>query len=141
MFLVFGPLILLLAVHMWQASNVFGSRGPRKMKVHVGRVFPDGTRARFQPMNDRESILACYNRNETANIVTMVNKPPKWNDSVGAYVLNFNGRVTMASVKNFQLVTPEDRTSAWPWRFALSSRVLSPTGAFPHCPCPALLVW
>lgn len=27
---------------------------------------------------------------------------------VGAYVLNFNGRVTMASVKNFQLVTPED---------------------------------
>ena len=27
---------------------------------------------------------------------------------VGAYVLNFNGRVTMASVKNFQLVSPND---------------------------------
>jgi Tub family len=27
---------------------------------------------------------------------------------VGAYVLNFNGRVTMASVKNFQLVSPDD---------------------------------
>lgn len=39
----------------------------------------------------------------------MVNKPPKWNDAVGAYVLNFNGRVTMASVKNFQLVNPEDQ--------------------------------
>jgi tubby and related proteins len=30
---------------------------------------------------------------------------------VAAYVLNFNGRVTMASVKNFQLVTPEDQDS------------------------------
>lgn len=27
---------------------------------------------------------------------------------VGAFVLNFNGRVTMASVKNFQLVSPDD---------------------------------
>ena len=26
----------------------------------------------------------------------------------GAYVLNFNGRVTCASVKNFQLVLPDD---------------------------------
>jgi tubby-related protein 1 len=30
---------------------------------------------------------------------------------VGAYVLNFSGRVTMASVKNFQLVTPEAHDS------------------------------
>ena len=32
-----------------------------------------------------------------------------WNEQGGAYVLNFNGRVTMASVKNFQLVPPEDQ--------------------------------
>jgi hypothetical protein len=31
---------------------------------------------------------------------------------VGAFVLNFNGRVTMASVKNFQLVNTEDSMSA-----------------------------
>ena len=37
-----------------------------------------------------------------------INKPPKWNDQVGAYVLNFSGRVTQASVKNFQLVSPDD---------------------------------
>ncbi len=29
---------------------------------------------------------------------------------VGAFVLNFNGRVTMASVKNFQLVDSSDPT-------------------------------
>ncbi|RYY81459.1 hypothetical protein EON63_15360 [archaeon] len=30
---------------------------------------------------------------------------------MGAYVLNFNGRVTMASVKNFQLVDPEEQNA------------------------------
>ena len=30
---------------------------------------------------------------------------------VGAYVLNFNGRVTMASVKNFQLVDPDEQNA------------------------------
>jgi hypothetical protein len=35
------------------------------------------------------------------------NKPPKWNEQMQAYCLNFNGRVTHASVKNFQLVHEE----------------------------------
>ena len=41
----------------------------------------------------------------------LINKPPRWNEQVGAYVLNFNGRVTMASVKNFQLVDPEEQNA------------------------------
>jgi len=40
----------------------------------------------------------------------LINKPPRWNEQVGAYVLNFNGRVTMASVKNFQLVDPDEHS-------------------------------
>jgi tubby-related protein 1 len=36
------------------------------------------------------------------------NKQPKWNDALGAYCLNFNKRVTEASVKNFQLVVDTD---------------------------------
>ena len=36
------------------------------------------------------------------------NKEPKWNASLNAYCLNFNGRVTEASVKNFQLVTADN---------------------------------
>ena len=36
------------------------------------------------------------------------NKPPKWNEQLGAYCLNFSGRVTAASVKNFQLVEEGD---------------------------------
>jgi len=38
------------------------------------------------------------------NLLYFGNKPPKWNDGVQAFVLNFNGRVDRPSVKNFQLV-------------------------------------
>lgn len=39
----------------------------------------------------------------TEQLVLLRNKAPKWNESLGAYCLNFNGRVTEASVKNFQM--------------------------------------
>ena len=39
--------------------------------------------------------------------MVMANRPPRWNDALGAYCLNFSGRVTEASVKNFQLVAAE----------------------------------
>jgi hypothetical protein len=45
------------------------------------------------------------------DLVYLINKPPRWNEQVGAYVLNFNGRVTMASVKNFQLVDPDEQNA------------------------------
>lgn len=42
------------------------------------------------------------------NIVELHNKTPVWNDETQSYVLNFHGRVTQASVKNFQLVHDSD---------------------------------
>ena len=60
-----------------------------------------------------------FEENHLKDYILLQNKPPKWNDrlffcvnyfyaEVNAYVLNFNGRVTMASVKNFQLVDAID---------------------------------
>lgn len=40
-----------------------------------------------------------------------VNKNPKWNDNLRAFVLNFNRRVTKASVKNFQLIRLDRHSS------------------------------
>lgn len=37
------------------------------------------------------------------NLMSLVNKKPKWDDAHGGHVLNFQGRVTESSVKNFQL--------------------------------------
>lgn len=42
------------------------------------------------------------------NVVELHNKTPVWNDDTQSYVLNFHGRVTQASVKNFQLVHDSD---------------------------------
>jgi len=93
------------------ASNVLGSRGPRKMKVAVPAVDKDGSRICSRPTRKGDEILTRFKDRDMTNVIELVNKPPRWNDHVGAYVLNFSGRVTMASVKNFQLVTPEDEDS------------------------------
>ncbi len=44
-------------------------------------------------------------KGRAGKIVVMQNKPPKWSEQLKTYCLNFRGRVTQASVKNFQLVT------------------------------------
>jgi tubby-related protein 1 len=42
------------------------------------------------------------------NLIELHNKTPVWNDDTQSYVLNFHGRVTQASVKNFQIVHDSD---------------------------------
>ncbi|KAF0772469.1 hypothetical protein AaE_002290 [Aphanomyces astaci] len=91
------------------AKNVLGHRGPRKMRVCVPRVREDGTRVVWRPTTKEDEMVNKCKEQDHTNLTYLINKPPRWNDQVGAYVLNFNGRVTMASVKNFQLVTPEDQ--------------------------------
>ena len=68
---------------------------------------------------DTDSLLHQYKQSTAASsssaaserFTALVNKTPKWNEQVGAYVLNFNGRVTMASVKNFQLMIHSNTSS------------------------------
>lgn len=43
------------------------------------------------------------------SLIELHNKPPFWNEATGSYTLNFQGRVTQASVKNFQIVHADDR--------------------------------
>lgn len=96
--------------------NVLGTRGPRKMTAIVPQVSERNERVVFRPKSDKDqdAILRLHKeRNDTRDdLVTMINKSPKWNEQMQAYCLNFNGRVTKASVKNFQLVDcdAQDRT-------------------------------
>eukprot|EP00899_Mesostigma_viride_P012551 jgi/Mesvir1/21297/Mv21688-RA.1 len=91
--------------------NVMGTRGPRKMTAMIPRIGPDGQRVVVRPGKDGEGMLEQYKKNahgEHEDLVIMRNNPPKWNEQLQAYCLNFNGRVTAASVKNFQLVEEKD---------------------------------
>jgi len=90
--------------------NVLGTRGPRKMMSIIPAVDPNGQRQIFRPVNadGKEGIIDQMRKGRTEDMLLLKNKPPKWNEQMQAYCLNFNGRVTHASVKNFQLVHETD---------------------------------
>jgi tubby-related protein 1 len=99
------------------AANVLGSRGPRKMQVALPGLDESNRIIKWRdgsgPSNASagEDMLSRIKDRNLRDLIYLINKPPRWNEQVGAYVLNFNGRVTMASVKNFQLVDPEEQNS------------------------------
>ncbi|XP_060046267.1 tubby-related protein 3 isoform X2 [Erinaceus europaeus] len=57
---------------------------------------------------EHESLLSKWQNKTMENLIEMHNKAPVWNDDTQSYVLNFHGRVTQASVKNFQIVHTND---------------------------------
>jgi tubby-related protein 1 len=79
------------------------------MQVFVPTVDENDNTYLWRPTCKEDEMFTQAKARNMKNLVHLINKPPRWNDQVGAYVLNFNGRVTMASVKNFQLVDPDDQ--------------------------------
>ena len=68
------------------------------------------------------------------------NKKPVWNDSLGAYVLNFNGRVEQASVKNFQLVDDFDQEKIYLQFGRVDKHVFSLDFIWPFTPLQAFSI-
>ena len=90
-------------------TNVLGSKGPRRMKVLLPMVNRDGQELPWPDTEvEKNTIQGKFADNVTKDIMFFFNKPPKWNEQVQAFVLNFNGRVDKASVKNFQLIDEYD---------------------------------
>ncbi|CAH2234363.1 jg5241 [Pararge aegeria aegeria] len=85
-------------------TNVLGFKGPRKMTVILPGMTPDRQRVTIAPQDDSETLLERWKGSSLDDIVVLHNKTPVWNDETQSYVLNFHGRVTQASVKNFQIV-------------------------------------
>ncbi|XP_069313016.1 tubby-related protein 2 [Eulemur rufifrons] len=90
-------------------TNILGCQGPRKMTVIIPAVDSQNERIICQPQNAQESILNRFQQGAMEELTLMKSKTPLWSEESGAYVLNFHGRVTRASVKNFQIVHPHDR--------------------------------
>ncbi|XP_055226026.2 tubby-related protein 2 isoform X3 [Gorilla gorilla gorilla] len=89
--------------------NVLGYLGPRKMTVILPRTNSQNQRINVQPLNEQESLLSRYQRGDKQGLLLLHNKTPSWDKENGVYTLNFHGRVTRASVKNFQIVDPKHR--------------------------------
>ncbi|XP_075183363.1 tubby protein homolog [Anomaloglossus baeobatrachus] len=89
-------------------TNVLGFRGPRKMAVIIPGMNQDCERVCIRPRNEHETLLARFQNGNMENISVLHNKAPSWNEETQSYVLNFHGRVTQASVKNFQIIGADD---------------------------------
>ncbi|XP_073795842.1 uncharacterized protein isoform X2 [Danio rerio] len=91
-------------------TNVLGFKGPRKMSVVIPGMDDENERVPIRPRTENDSILVRYQNRQMDNLIELHNKTPVWNDDTASYVLNFSGRVTQASVKNFQIVHSKDNS-------------------------------
>ena len=61
----------------------------------------------INPVNNDEDVIGGdeqeYSPPSDYGLLALQNRPPWWNVELGSFVLNFGGRVSVASVKNFQL--------------------------------------
>ncbi|XP_070604618.1 tubby-related protein 1 [Erythrolamprus reginae] len=89
-------------------TNVLGFKGPRKMTVVIPGMNSDNERVPIRPRNDNDGLLMRWQNKIMDSLIELHNKAPVWNDETQSYVLNFHGRVTHASVKNFQIVHSDD---------------------------------
>lgn len=91
-------------------TNVLGFKGPRRMTVIIPGIYDSeiGSRKEFRPLCEKDSIVERYKNKRLDGLVVMQNKSPQWNEDTQSYVLNFHGRVTQASVKNFQIIHEAD---------------------------------
>nr|XP_020024524.1 tubby-related protein 1 isoform X1 [Castor canadensis] len=89
-------------------TNVLGFRGPRRMTVILPGMTSDNERVPIRPRNASDGLLVRWQNKTLESLIELHNKPPVWNEDSGSYTLNFQGRVTQASVKNFQIVHADD---------------------------------
>jgi len=77
----------------------FVKKREHKLKVHYDTNI----------LGDNPRSLQCWLVDDaTQTKIEFRNVPPRWNERTECYTLNFYGRVSRASAKNFQLVMPED---------------------------------
>ncbi|XP_032749528.1 tubby-related protein 2 isoform X3 [Rattus rattus] len=121
-------------------TNVLGFRGPRKMTVILPGMDSRKQRMKVQPQNDQDSILSRVQKGARHGLLLLQNKAPSWSDESGAYVLNFHGRVTRASVKNFQIVHPDEPDHLVLQFGRVAPNIFTMDFRYPLCPLQAFAI-
>ncbi|OBS60354.1 hypothetical protein A6R68_08506, partial [Neotoma lepida] len=121
-------------------TNVLGFRGPRKMSVIIPGMDSRKQRMRVQPQNDQDSILSRLQKGARQGLLLLQNKAPSWSDESSSYVLNFHGRVTRASVKNFQIVHPDEPDYLVLQFGRVAPNIFTMDFQYPLCPLQAFAI-
>ncbi|PPR89753.1 hypothetical protein GOBAR_AA30929 [Gossypium barbadense] len=88
--------------------NLLKSRGPRRMVCSIKCPLPEENTAEYKHLDDGKMKMPA---NTTSSHTVLKNKAPRWHEHLQCWCLNFHGRVTVASVKNFQLSATVDPNS------------------------------
>ncbi|MBA0809305.1 hypothetical protein Gohar_024971 [Gossypium harknessii] len=83
--------------------NLLKSRGPRRMVCSVKCPLPEERADKH--LDDSKAKIA---EGAAPGLAILKNKAPRWHEHLQCWCLNFHGRVTVASVKNFQLAATVD---------------------------------
>ncbi|XP_072312643.1 uncharacterized protein [Eucyclogobius newberryi] len=120
-------------------TNVLGFKGPRKMTVIIPGMIDD-ERVSIAPKNELETLLTRHVNHNTDQLITLINKCPSWNEQTHSYVLNFHGRVTQASVKNFQIIHPDNEDYIVMQFGRVAEDVFSMDYSYPMCALQAFAI-
>ncbi|XP_042478487.1 tubby-like F-box protein 1 [Macadamia integrifolia] len=82
--------------------NLLKSRGPRRMLCTLQCPWVKET---SRELSEKSSAMQSP---ASSGSMILRNKSPRWHEHLQCWCLNFHGRVTVASVKNFQLVATVD---------------------------------
>ncbi|GJN14916.1 hypothetical protein PR202_gb01793 [Eleusine coracana subsp. coracana] len=82
--------------------NFLKTRGPRRMQCSMQCPVVQGTAS--DPSKEKTPA---------PSFLDLRNKAPRWHEHLQCWCLNFHGRVTVASVKNFQLVATAGTGGPW----------------------------
>lgn len=91
--------------------NLLKSRGPRRMECFLRCT---SRNEQPEPLSHKRLEQPVLTRSESVasgqSQTLLRNKAPRWHEHLQCWCLNFHGRVTVASVKNFQLVATLDQS-------------------------------
>ncbi|KAG2328219.1 hypothetical protein Bca4012_037244 [Brassica carinata] len=97
--------------HVSYKFNLLKSRGPRRMitTLHCPSSSSSAGICSDQMPCDVTKMMKKPIR-DGSGLTILKNKAPRWHEHLQCWCLNFHGRVTVASVKNFQLVATVDQS-------------------------------
>lgn len=92
-----------------------GGVAPTQTEFSLGNIDLSPPLPFFRSKSNRvEHILSGPLASPKDGVLVLKNKAPRWHEQLQCWCLNFHGRVTVASVKNFQLVASPENGPAGP---------------------------
>nr|XP_043636819.1 tubby-like F-box protein 5 isoform X2 [Erigeron canadensis] len=110
------PMVKSKVIMISYELNFLRTKGPRRMHctmntIPSSAVQEDGTAPTPSTFLDDDFSPNFHTSNKKEDPLILKNKSPRWHEQLQCWCLNFKGRVTVASVKNFQLTVDMPQSS------------------------------